>query len=65
MVDVVGRRTVAFALYEAQVRKPRGLVRVHSRKNGIVQTLVDTCAQAAGLSLAHRGAVAFALQHGS
>ena len=61
MVAVVGRRAVAFALYQAQVRKPRRLARLHSRENGIVQALVGTCAQAAGLSLAHLGAVAVAL----
>jgi hypothetical protein len=62
---VVAHRPDAFALYQAQVRKLRGLARVHSRENGIVQARVGTCAQAAGLSLTHRDAVAFVLQHGS
>ena len=61
MVAVVGRRTAAVALYQAQVQKLRKLARLHSRKNGIVQALVGTCAQAAGLSLAHLDAVAVAL----
>jgi len=61
MVAVVGRRAVAFALYQAQVQKPRRLARLHSRENGIVQAFVDTCAQAAGLSSAHLEAVAGAL----
>ena len=65
MVAVVGRRTAAVAMYQAQVRKPRKLARVHSRENGIVQAVVGTCAQAAGLSLAHLEAEALALQHGS
>ena len=65
MVAVVGRSTAAVAMYQAQVRKPRKLARVHSRENGIVQAVVGTCAQAAGLSLAHLEAEALALQHGS
>ena len=47
IVAAVGHRAVAFALYQAQVRKPRWLARVHSRENGIVQAL-GTCAQATG-----------------
>jgi len=64
MVAVVGRSTAAVAMYQAQVRKPRKLARVHSRENGIVQAVVGTCAQAAGLSLAHLDAKALALQNG-
>ena len=47
IVAAVGHNTVAFALYQAQVRKPITLARVHSRENGIVQAL-GTCAQATG-----------------
>ena len=58
---VVAHRPGAFVPYQARVRKLRGLARVHSQENGIVQARVGTCAQAAGLSVAHLGAVSDAL----
>jgi len=65
VVAVVGPQTAAFAMYQAQVRKPRRPARVHPRENGVVQAVVGTCAQAAGLSSAHLDVEAVALLHGS
>jgi len=65
VVADVGPRTIAFAMYQAQVRKPRRPARVHPRENGVVQAVVGTCAQAVGLSSAHLDAEAVALLHGS
>ena len=60
-----GPRTAVFAMYQAQVRKPRGPARVHPRENGVVQAVVGACAQAVGLPSAHLDAEAVALLHGS
>ena len=44
--DSVG---VAVGPYQAQVREPSESARVHPREDGIVQAVVGTCGQAAGL----------------
>jgi len=53
------------APYQAQVRRPSGPARVLPRRNGIVQAVVRTWAQAVDLSSGLLGAVAFALLHES